>query len=52
MSEFTKVLLYASTITPLARMGGSPQSTMLAREEKEVLMQIYLEFIMTNFTSD
>ena len=37
MSEFTTVLLYASTITSLARVGGAPQSTILAGEEKEIL---------------
>ena len=35
MSEFTVVLLYNSTVTPLARMGGSPQSTTLAEERDE-----------------
>ena len=35
ISEFTTVLVYGSTITPLARVGGSPQSTMLAGEEEE-----------------
>ena len=37
MSEFTAVLVYASTVTPLARVGGAPQSTILATKEEEAL---------------
>ena len=34
MSELTTVLLYASTVTPLPRVGGAPQSTLLAGEQE------------------
>ena len=34
ISEFTVVLVYASTVTPLARAGGSLQSTTLAGEQE------------------
>ena len=34
ISEFTTVLVYASTFIPLVRVGGSPQSTMLAGEQE------------------
>ena len=37
MSEFTTVVVYASTVTSLARVGGAPQSTMLTGQQKEEL---------------
>ena len=35
ISEFITVLVYASTITPLLRVGGAPQSTILAGKKRK-----------------